>query len=145
MQGGVHGRSAAGECVTRVLAAAREVHRVLGPGLLEPVYRNALQGELAGRGCRVQAQGWVRVTYKGAEIGFHPVPILVDGELLVLVAAEGAPTVERRERLRAAMDATGRGRGLLVRFDRPSVAYTVVLRGAQPHPSDVEGRDERAG
>jgi GxxExxY protein len=43
--------------VTReILGAAIEVHRVLGPGLLESIYQACLQFELASRGLRFIVQ-----------------------------------------------------------------------------------------
>jgi GxxExxY protein len=52
--------------ITRqILGAAIEVHRVLGPGLLESIYLECLQFELASRGLRFVVQRAVPVTYKG--------------------------------------------------------------------------------
>jgi GxxExxY protein len=50
-----------------IIGAAIEVHRQLGPGLLESVYELALCRELWLRGLRVVRQVPVPVTYKGAE------------------------------------------------------------------------------
>ncbi len=52
-----------------VVGAAIEVHRHLGPGLLESVYEVALCRELWLRGLRVERQVPVRVSYKGVELG----------------------------------------------------------------------------
>jgi len=53
-----------------VYEAAIEVHRVLGgPGLLESVYEEALVHELKLRGCKVDRQKAVPITYKGVVLG----------------------------------------------------------------------------
>lgn len=49
----------------QVIGAAIEVHRHLGPGLLESAYEPCLAWELAARGISFRRQVAVRVTYKG--------------------------------------------------------------------------------
>ena len=51
-----------------VLGAAIEVHRELGPGLLESVYEMALCRELWIRQLRVERQVLIDVVYKGSEL-----------------------------------------------------------------------------
>ena len=56
-----------------IIGAAIEVHRELGPGLLESVYEKCLAFELVGRGFRVALQQEIPVRYKGLvfECGFR--------------------------------------------------------------------------
>jgi GxxExxY protein len=68
-----------------VVGAAIEVHRRLGPGLLESVYESALCRELWLRGCKVERQVPVRVIYKGAEL---------DGQVRIDLLVESAVVVE---------------------------------------------------
>jgi len=51
-----------------VIGAAIEVHRELGPGLLESVYQKCMQIELKTRGLEFQSQARLPVTYKGIAI-----------------------------------------------------------------------------
>jgi GxxExxY protein len=51
-----------------VIGAAIEVHRLLGPGLLESVYETALCKELELRGISVERQVSVPVVYKGTPL-----------------------------------------------------------------------------
>ena len=53
----------------RILGAAIEVHRELGPGLLESAYEECLATELALRGIRFERQKPVPLLYKGSKIG----------------------------------------------------------------------------
>ena len=49
----------------RIIGAAIEVHRALGPGLLEPAYESCLAEELGLRGLEFQRQLALPVTYRG--------------------------------------------------------------------------------
>jgi GxxExxY protein len=61
------------EIGTQIVRAAIEVHRELGPGLLESVYERALAHELECSGLQVDAQVPVAVTYKSVhfDVGFR--------------------------------------------------------------------------
>jgi len=58
----------------RIIGAAMEVHKTLGPGLLEVVYEDCLIVELQQRGIKVQRQVERPIIYKGTEVG-HPLRI----------------------------------------------------------------------
>jgi GxxExxY protein len=67
-----------------VIGAAIEVHRHLGPGLLESVYEQCLCWELARLGLEVRRQVALPVTYKGVPLspGFK-VDIVVGASVLI--------------------------------------------------------------
>ncbi len=68
----------------KVIGCAMEVHRTLGPGLLESVYERALVHELGLQGIPVQSQLDVQVNYKGTNIGEGlRLDLLVNDELIV--------------------------------------------------------------
>ncbi len=52
-----------------VIGAAIEVHRALGPGLLEKVYENALCVEMAHRQLSFRRQVPVQIVYRGVVVG----------------------------------------------------------------------------
>jgi GxxExxY protein len=64
-----------------VLDAAFEVHRQLGPGLLESIYHKALCAELDLRNIRYEYEVRTPVMYKGKEIGYCRVDLVVGGLL----------------------------------------------------------------
>ena len=76
------------ERTERIIGAAIEVHRALGPGLLESVYENCLAHELALRGFGVRRQVELPVEYRGVrmECGFR-LDLLVDEVVIVEVKA----------------------------------------------------------
>ena len=61
-----------------VIGAAIEVHKILGPGLLESVYEDALCIEFADRNIIFERQKEITIQYKGRPIGKGYVDILVD-------------------------------------------------------------------
>ena len=62
----------------QIIAAAFEVHNVLGFGFLENVYQKALVQELRTRGLEVEEQKAIKVSYKGVEVGSYYADILVN-------------------------------------------------------------------
>ena len=58
------------ELTKRVIGAAIEVHRVLGPGLMESAYQVCLAKELADLGVVFQREVALPVQYKGAQLDY---------------------------------------------------------------------------
>ena len=81
------------EISSQVIGAAIEVHKELGPGLLESVYETALCHELKGRNMSFERQKVLPVTYKGETIdhgGFRADLVV---ESLVIVEIKAVETV----------------------------------------------------
>jgi len=53
------------ELTYRIIGAVIEVHKTLGPGLLEKIYETCLEAELLGLGLKVARQQTVPIHYKG--------------------------------------------------------------------------------
>ena len=72
----------------RLIGLAMEVHRTVGPGLLESVYQECLCIELEQAGIPFESQAMVPVHYKGREIskGFRS-DIVVAGAIIVEIKA----------------------------------------------------------
>jgi GxxExxY protein len=73
--------------IYEVLQAALEVHKVLGPGLLESVYEEALCKELEIRNIGFERQKGIIVDYKGFAIKGQRVDLLVNRCLVVEIKA----------------------------------------------------------
>jgi GxxExxY protein len=71
----------------KIIGAAIEVHRILGPGLLESIYEEALTVELTLRGIVWERQVKVDVVYKGHVIKGQRFDLLVGGEVVVEIKA----------------------------------------------------------
>jgi GxxExxY protein len=67
-----------------ILAAAIEVHRVLGPGLLESIYIECLEHEFQTRGLRFVRQLSVPITYKGTRLrSSYRIDLIVENKVVV--------------------------------------------------------------
>jgi GxxExxY protein len=67
-----------------VIGAALEVHRELGPGILESAYQECMCFELASRGLSVQRQVTLPVIYKTIklDVGYRP-DLIVENQVIV--------------------------------------------------------------
>jgi GxxExxY protein len=66
-----------------IIGAAIEVHRILGPGFLESVYRKALKHELALRGITSQEEVPISIQFKDLRIDGQRVDLLVEQRIIV--------------------------------------------------------------
>lgn len=102
-----------------ILAAAIEVHRELGPGLLEKIYEVAFDHELRLRGLAVDRQVPVRVRYKDIEIDGQRLDLLVEGKVIVELKAVDATSPVHEAQLLSYLKASGMRLGLLINFNVP--------------------------
>jgi GxxExxY protein len=68
----------------KIIGAAIEMHRVLGPGLLESAYEAALAHDLRELGLKISTQVPMPLVYKGIrqEVGFR-IDLLVEDKVVV--------------------------------------------------------------
>ena len=102
----------------QIIGAAIEVHRHLGPGLLESAYEDCLALELDTRGLAFQRQVMLPITYKDTRIepGFRIDMIVQDRVLLELKAVEALAPVHEAQIL-TYLKLSGIATGLLMNFN----------------------------
>lgn len=101
----------------RIIGCAIEVHRVLGPGLLEASYEAALAIELESAKLRFQQQLIVPVFYKGRPIGDHRLDFVVeDAVILELKSVERFDPIFEAQVL-TYLRLSGKRRALLINFN----------------------------
>lgn len=106
------------ELTSLIIAAAIEVHRVLGPGLLESMYELCLVQELRDRDLLVDCQVAVPVSYKGRDLGANMrLDLLVEGRVVVEVKAVEALHDAHVAQLLTYLKLTGCKLGLLINFN----------------------------
>ncbi len=104
-----------------ILGAAIEVHRVLGPGLLESIYEEALCIEFDRRGIQYQRQVAVDVWYKDQVIKGQRLDILVNAEVVVeLKSISALPDFVTAQAL-SYLKATGLKRALIINFGQKTL------------------------
>ena len=100
----------------KIIGAAIEVHRLLGPGLLESIYEQALCHEFALRGIACERQAEVDVIYKGLRIKGLRLDILVEKEVVIeLKSLSKLPEVALAQTL-SYLKSTDLKRALLINF-----------------------------
>ena len=110
----------------RVIEAAVEVHRHLGPGYAESVYENALAIELGLRGISFERQVRFRADYKGHEVGEGRMDFLIERILIVELKAVDTFTEVHVSQVLAYLKATRHSLALLINFNVP-----VLMRGVK--------------
>ena len=76
---------------SEIIGAAIEVHRTIGPGLLESTYLSCLQFELAARKLRFVTQKAIPIIYKGAVLdAAYRVDLIVEDVAVVEVKSVAA-------------------------------------------------------
>ena len=100
----------------KIIGAAIEVHRHLGPGLLESIYEDALCYEFTLREISFERQILVDVDYKGHIIHGQRLDILVEKEVVIeLKSVSKLPDIAVAQTL-SYLKATGLKRALLINF-----------------------------
>jgi GxxExxY protein len=100
-----------------ILSAAIEVHRTLGPGLLESIYSECLRRELATSGLRFDAERRVLVIYKNSTLdSVYRVDLVVEDLVVVEVKAVEKLLPVHSAQVLTYLRLTGCHGGLLVNF-----------------------------
>lgn len=112
-----------------IIGGAIEVHKALGPGMLENVYEECLAVELADRGLVVRRQVPVPVFFKGRQIDLaYRLDMLVnDSVVLELKAIETLMPVHEVQ-LMTYMKLANKRTGLLINFHTPYLRDSIVRR-----------------
>jgi len=110
-----------------VLAAAVEVHRVLGPGYQEIIYENALCVELGLRGIAFKRQHEIVIDYKGTDVGRHRIDLIVADEILVELKAVSELTGDHVAQILAYLKSSGIRVGLLLNFAKAALQTKRVV------------------
>lgn len=105
-----------------IVVAAIEVHRALGPGLLEKAYRDCLAHELRIRGSHVQSEVQLDLAYKGLSIpAAYRLDMLVDRRVVVEVKSVPQLLPVHVSQTLTYMRLSGVRIGLLINFQAPTI------------------------
>lgn len=102
----------------KIIGCAIEVHRHLGPGLLESVYEVCFVEELVNAGLKVESQVYVPVNYKGKFIGGgFKLDLLVNDLIIIEEKAVEQMIPLYQAQLLTYLKLAGKPKGLLINFN----------------------------
>jgi GxxExxY protein len=105
---------------SQVFGAALEVHKTLGPGLLESVYEFSLIKELQIRGIEFQSQTKVPLFYKGHDTAKEFfIDILIENEIIIELKAAEALAPVHQAQLLSYLKLANKKMGFLINFNVP--------------------------
>jgi GxxExxY protein len=104
------------DLVYKVIGCMIEVHKRLGPGFLEKVYRKAVEIELRHQGLGFESEKEISLEYRGEDVGKHRLDLLVEDELVVELKTVETLHKKHYAQVRSYLKATGKPVGLLVNF-----------------------------
>lgn len=103
----------------KIIGCAIEVHRTLGPGLLESIYERALCYEFTFNNINYQNQMIVPIIYKETTLGNNVIDILVENEVIVEIKAVERMNPLYEAQLLSYMRLCDKKLGLLINFNVP--------------------------
>ena len=112
----------------KVIGAAMEVHRCLGPGFVESVYENALTIELASSKIIAERQKPIEVRYKEQCVGNFVADLVIDQTLIVELKAVQTILPIHEVQLVNYLTATGLDEGVLLNFGSESLQFKKKFR-----------------
>lgn len=102
----------------KIIGAAIQVHRELGPGLLESAYEACLCHELCLAGLKLERQKVIPISYKGIllDAGYR-LDLVVENQVIVEIKAISELLPVHEAQLLSYLKQIGGGRGLLINFN----------------------------
>lgn len=104
------------ESIQKVIGAAIEVHRNLGPGFLESIYERALCYELQLQGIPFEKQVEILVPYKDTTIPGQRLDLVIDKPLILELKAVEEILPIHEAQILSYLKSTGLKVGLIINF-----------------------------
>ena len=115
-----------------IIGCAMHVHNMLGPGLREKPYENALVIAMRNKGLRVEAQKPYPILYCGQTVGDCIPDITVSGNFLVDVKSIDAIGENEVAQMLNCLRISGLKAGLIINFKNAQLKWQRIVRGQQP-------------
>ncbi|MFN2507806.1 MAG: GxxExxY protein [Chthoniobacterales bacterium] len=122
----------------KVIGLAMKVHRALGPGFLESVYRNAFAFELRRAGFSVDIDKHITVRYENVIVGDFVADLIVEDTLLLELKAIACLSKADEVQLVNYLTATNHQFGLLLNFGAQSLQFKRKHRRQIMDPASVD-------
>jgi len=112
----------------KIIGAAMEVHRILGPGFLEAVYQKALAHELTLRGIRFAQFKKLPVYYKGILVGKYEAAFVIEGKIILEIKAVSTLHPKHEAQAINYLTATGFRLAILLNFGTSSLEHQRMVK-----------------
>ena len=122
----------------KIIGCAMKVHRQLGPGFLESVYRNALAFELRHAGLEVEIDKHITVKYEHVIVGDFVADLVINEILICELKAATALSKADEVQLVNYLKATNHDFGLLLNFGTVSLQFKRKHRRPLSQPAEVD-------
>ena len=110
-----------------IVGAAIEVHKHLGPSLLESIYHQCLFDELKARGLNVLSNQAVPISYKGKGLSVPlRLDLLVNDQIIIELKAVEVLHPVYKAQLLSYMKLTQKPKGLLINFHTENLTKSLV-------------------
>ena len=111
----------------RIVGCAIEVHKHIGPGLLESVYHRCFIEELESAGFNVQSQLYVPISYKEKNLGgLLKLDLLVNNIIVIELKSVEVMIPLYKAQLLSYLKLTGKPKGLLINFNCENITSQLV-------------------
>jgi GxxExxY protein len=115
------------ELTENIIGALIEVHKHVGPGVLESAYEQCLCHELALRGLTFQRQVDLPVVYKGIKLDCgYRIDLIVEDKVIIELKSVEAILPVHKAQLLTYLKLSGKRIGLLVNFNVPKLIDGLV-------------------
>lgn len=115
------------ELSNKIIGAAIQVHKELGPGFIEGIYEAALKVQLAELHIPFENQIDIIVKFHGTKVGNHRLDLLVNKQIVVELKAVKKLLDIHVAQLRSYLKATRLKTGLLINFAKPVIEIKRVV------------------
>ncbi|MBK8551210.1 MAG: GxxExxY protein [Ignavibacteria bacterium] len=115
------------EICYRIVGCSIEVHKNLGPGLLESIYEKCMIEELKSNNLEVKSQVIIPIYYKGKDLNtILKIDLLVEGLVIVELKAVESMISLYSAQLLSHLKLTGKPKGLLINFNCQNITKQLV-------------------
>ena len=118
----------------RIIGAAMDVHKVLGPGYLESVYKNALNLEIGKLDLQTSTEVPIEVLYKKEVVGNFSADLVVENQVIIELKSVQRLGIHHEIQLVNYLTATNTEIGLLINFGSESLEFKKKFKTPKSNP-----------
>jgi GxxExxY protein len=110
----------------KIIQCIITVHKILGPGFLESIYRKSLMIELEKTGLKCETEKEIIICYENQKVGNHRLDILVENKIIIELKTVEELNKAHYAQIKSYLKGAGLEIGLLVNFSKEMADYRRV-------------------